>query len=152
MWLQSHWKASWDPFSTLSLYPNHMCSHQCVLPQHFWIEDTESNLEVLAIWNAWQGRSRHTPGTSRLEGSEPTRQLLWAHCLGEPQTAWIAKRFPQHLETNHQSFLTTKVSTTIIHPNHISFPALIAKVNQSILHLVSHQSFQGILYFFQDMA
>lgn len=33
-----------------------------------------------------QGRSRHIPGTSRLEGSEPTRQLLWAqiHCLGEP--------------------------------------------------------------------
>lgn len=63
------------------------------------------------------------------------------------QMACIAKRFPQHLylETNHRSFLITKASTIIIHPNQrplytqiiFSFKSLFAKRNQSILHFSS---------------
>lgn len=104
-----------------------MCLHQCVLPQHFWTEDTKSSLELLAIRVAWQGRSRHIPGTNRFRAlSQQGSCSELRYILGEPIDSMHSKRFPQHLylETNHQSFLSTKASTTITHPNHISFQIL----------------------------
>lgn len=64
-----------------------------------------------------QGRKRKVPGTRKLESSQLTRQLLWAHIRvwESTQKACIAKTL----------FFTTKASTSIILPNHWSVFSLI---------------------------
>lgn len=112
------------------LYTSTVCASISVHSQD--TSEMKTQNETLKFWQPGrhvQGRSRDTPGISRLGSSELTQQLLWAqrHVWESPQKAHTAKRFPQHvqLETNHHSFFTTKASATIIHPNLWSLFSLI---------------------------
>lgn len=137
VWLQSHWKQAGIPSpSNTPFFPYTPTTRASIsVYSHSTFEFQglilKTQNQALKFWQ-YERHSKAGAGTyqepaalralSQQGSCSELRYIVWE----STQTAGTAKRFPQHLylETNHQSFLSTKGSTTITHSNHISFEIL----------------------------